>query len=294
MADRPGALVAVGNTSTVLRWGTHHVVKLLDAATPPHWAGLEAGWTASLHALGLPVPEVTDLVESDGRPGIVFRHVPGPTMLERILTAPTTVAGFGRQLADLQHEIHRTRPPDDLPRLRDRLERKTREATTLSASNRRRALAQLDRLPDGDELCHGDLHPGNIILAAEGPVVLDWFDVAIGHRCADVVRTSILIRPRVHTPAPRYLPGSSNPLLERLHRAYLAAYLERSGAELAELARFEVPVAAARLCEPGQHADLVSWLQGLDGQPTPQTAAAAAVTLSAGIHRSDQAAVGGG
>ena len=35
-------------------------------------------------------------------------------------------------------------------------------------------LALIDRLPVDDRLSHGDLHPGNVILTAEGPRLIDW------------------------------------------------------------------------------------------------------------------------
>ena len=36
-------------------------------------------------------------------------------------------------------------------------------------------LALIDRLPPGDGLCHCDLSPGNVIMTAEGPRLVDWF-----------------------------------------------------------------------------------------------------------------------
>lgn len=35
-------------------------------------------------------------------------------------------------------------------------------------------LALIDRLPRGDGLCHCDLSPGNVIMTAEGPKLVDW------------------------------------------------------------------------------------------------------------------------
>ena len=35
-------------------------------------------------------------------------------------------------------------------------------------------LALIDRLPPGDNLCHGDLTPGNVIMTAEGAKLIDW------------------------------------------------------------------------------------------------------------------------
>jgi Ser/Thr protein kinase RdoA (MazF antagonist) len=51
-------------------------------------------------------------------------------------------------------------------------------------------LTLIERLRPGDELCHADLHPGNVIMTADGPRLVDWtgavrapaaFDLACGH-----------------------------------------------------------------------------------------------------------------
>ena len=51
-------------------------------------------------------------------------------------------------------------------------------------------LTLIERLRPGDGLCHGDLHPGNVIMTADGPRLVDWtgavrapaaFDLACGH-----------------------------------------------------------------------------------------------------------------
>ena len=51
-------------------------------------------------------------------------------------------------------------------------------------------LALIERLSPGDELCHGDLHPGNVIMTAAGPRLVDWtgtvrapaaYDLGVSH-----------------------------------------------------------------------------------------------------------------
>ena len=50
-------------------------------------------------------------------------------------------------------------------------------------------MERLAGLPDGDQLCHGDFRPDNLVLTASGPVVLDWMTATRGVPVADVVRT---------------------------------------------------------------------------------------------------------
>ena len=62
-------------------------------------------------------------------------------------------------------------------------------------------LALIDRLPPDERLCHCDLHPGNVIMTAEGPRLIDWtgarrggapLDLACCHfLCTDLVPESL-------------------------------------------------------------------------------------------------------
>jgi aminoglycoside phosphotransferase (APT) family kinase protein len=63
----------------------------------------------------------------------------------------------------------------------------------LPEPQRRVLLERLNRLPHGEALCHGDLHPLNVILAGDGPVVIDWVDASAGNPLADVARTTVLV-----------------------------------------------------------------------------------------------------
>jgi aminoglycoside/choline kinase family phosphotransferase len=49
-------------------------------------------------------------------------------------------------------------------------------------------------MPDGDRLCHGDFHPGNILVAPQGEIIIDWIDAVRGNPLADLARSTILLR----------------------------------------------------------------------------------------------------
>ena len=70
--------------------------------------------------------------------------------------------------------------------------RKIERAQALPDDIRRRVLAALDTFPTGDRICHGDFHPGNILMTVRGEVVIDWIDVTRGNPLADLARTTIL------------------------------------------------------------------------------------------------------
>src|SRR5215210_4707672 len=55
-------------------------------------------------------------------------------------------------------------------------------------------MATLEALPDGDRLCHGDFHPGNILLGDRGPAVIDWTGATRGDPAGDLARTRLLLQ----------------------------------------------------------------------------------------------------
>lgn len=62
-----------------------------------------------------------------------------------------------------------------------------------------------------------DFHPDNVLLAARGPVIIDWPDATRGQPLADVARTSLLLRlgglppgwPRLCAPLPHWRPTAT-------------------------------------------------------------------------------------
>ncbi len=60
---------------------------------------------------------------------------------------------------------------------------------------RKHAIAQhAAGLPDGDQVCHGDFHPDNIMLTPAGPRVIDWNNATSGNPLADIAWTSLILR----------------------------------------------------------------------------------------------------
>ena len=112
-------------------------------------------------ALGNPVPGVHDA----GQGYLVMDRLTGPTMLESALRHPQRIGSYGHLLAQLHIELHRIEAPGWL---------------TTEAAVR------------GDCLLHRDLHPLNVLMTKEGPVVIDWANAARGAPAYDVADTWVL------------------------------------------------------------------------------------------------------
>jgi len=184
-------LIALGRTAEVYAWEDGRILKLCRDGFDPGNADYELHLARIIQASGLPVPAVFDIVEINGRRGIVYERVDGPSMLASMGENPKETPRYMRQLAELHLEMHARSVPE-LPSQRERLQWKIQHAKPLSDALKAAALQALESLPDGDKLCHGDFHPGNVLLTANGPIIIDWIDATRGNPLADVARTYLL------------------------------------------------------------------------------------------------------
>lgn len=265
MARTVGEVIAYGRTSIVRAYGTDSVIKMLRPGVPEHWAEFEAQLTRSVRALQIPAPEVRDVLVIDGHPSIVSERIFGPSMWEMMTADPSSTKSLVATLADVQRQIVRSGPPQGVPDLIRRLCAKITEAEQLDEGERALACDLAESMPRGAALLHGDLHPGNVLMGADGPRVIDWFDAGIGHPVADIVRSSILMRPSPASEDAMHLPGASQELLTRLHHSYVTEFRESLTAASLNIARWEAVIAAGRLNE-GAQADESGLLTLWDGR----------------------------
>jgi aminoglycoside phosphotransferase (APT) family kinase protein len=121
----------------------------------------EAAVMAYARSAGLPVPEVFDVQGAD----LVLERVVGPTMTAALARRPWTLAAQARVLAGLHRAVHDVPAPDWLA----------------------------GPFGGGDALLHLDLHPENVLMTADGPVVIDWTNAARGPAEVDVADAWLVV-----------------------------------------------------------------------------------------------------
>ncbi|MEM9200018.1 MAG: aminoglycoside phosphotransferase family protein [Actinomycetota bacterium] len=269
-SDQLGAPFATGRTSKVYDFGPGAVVKVPGPDVPAAWPAQEARHTDAVRALGAPAPSVLDLVQIDGRDAIVFERVDGPSMWEVLRASPDRASELGSELGRIHLAILGAGVPLGVGGLVDRIALNLEQVTHFDDVERSQSFACLASLPRGAALLHGDLHPGNVLMSTRGPVVIDWFDAAVGHPVADVMRSSLLLRPFDRGAERPHTPGGSVEMLTALHGAYLAAMEPIVGVADTSLATWEAVVAASRLAE-GAEVDEQPLLAIWRHRPMPAT-----------------------
>ena len=245
-----GPLTGSGRTADVHAWGDDRILKLFQDWMPAAAIEREFAITRLAREAGLPVPAAEELVEADGRLGIVFERVRGISMLEILETRPWEIFSMSRLLAELHAKMHASLLPPDSYSQRQRIERGIEWAKDLSEKEKQTIFDMLAQLPDGNVVCHGDFHPDNVLMSDHGPVIIDWMTGTRGHPLGDVARTALLFQtgglpPRVSF-AMRLLINSSRRLI---YSIYLNRYLQIHSGSRREIDAWRLPLLAARLFE---------------------------------------------
>jgi aminoglycoside phosphotransferase (APT) family kinase protein len=259
--------IAEGREAEIYRacgdWPSNAVVRLLRdplAAAQVEW---EATAMIAARSCGIPVPAVYGTTTALGRPGLVMEWVDGRDLFALLGERPWLVLGIGRRLGEVHAALHDVEAPATLPPLRAILGEQI-AAARLPGRLADFALAALDRLPDGERLCHGDFHPANVLMTRAGPVLIDWTGAARGDAAADVARSCLLWRLGSLAPGAPPVLRVLAPFGRRLLiAAYVRGYRRRRPIDQEHVARWQIPRAAARLADgiPEEEAALVRLLE---------------------------------
>lgn len=173
---------AQGRTTVVYDLGDGTVCKLFPAGYPRAYIEHEYRNAVRFRQIGLPAPKAFGLIERDGRTGILYEKLSGRTLRQCTDEAAVSPDDALRLLAGLHARILRAEGTGGMD-YRD----------VLLLVNGDGLRGEIEALPDGDRLLHGDLHPGNIILDERGePHIIDFMNVCCGPALYDIARTYFL------------------------------------------------------------------------------------------------------
>jgi aminoglycoside phosphotransferase (APT) family kinase protein len=255
-----------GREAEIFAWEEGSVLRLLRPALASQSVEREAAAMNAAASCGADVPRVIEVVSVDGRPGLVMERVQGPDLLTLLGRRPWKILWVARITAGEHARLNAAPAPAELPSLRQAVRARIASSELVPARLVPAALAVVDRLPEGDRLCHGDFHPGNLIAAGRRAVTIDWTHATRGDPAADFARTLVVLRASPLPPgASRLLAVLTRFLRGVLVRLYDRSYRRRAGAGLARLDEWMFVRAVERLVEdiPGERRRLLRLIQEL-------------------------------
>ncbi|MCB0077098.1 MAG: phosphotransferase [Anaerolineales bacterium] len=256
MSRKLSSPIAYGRTAEIYTWQNGQVLKLFYDWFQLENIEYERRISQAVHVSGLPVPSVGEIIREKDRNGLIYECVDGVSMLDMLSRKPWNIFRYARRMAELHAGMHASIIQVEIPKQREKIQEKISQVEILPAELQSKILTALEQMPDENRLCHGDFHPGNIMVTEQDEIIIDWIDSTLGSPLADLARTSTIILGSVDA-------GENQSLLMRVfvhlfHRAYLRRYFSlRSGGER-EYSRWLPIVAAARLSENIK--ELEKWL----------------------------------
>lgn len=190
-----GRKVGEGAGSEVYEWGDDQVVKLFKAGESWSTAQYETWATRTIQNSGAPAPEVLGVVMVDERIGIILPRYHGPNLLNLLIEGKVTPESAGEVMGKIHYSLHEPEYKVAIRTFRDwvlgDLSHLGGRGVPEDVLNKVREV--LMTLPEGDTLCHADLHPANVIMTADGPKIVDWINALQGNRWVDISRLHITL-----------------------------------------------------------------------------------------------------
>lgn len=235
-------IIGEGNTAIVYAWETGKALKLFRAGYHEDAVVREYDNALAIRELDFPKPIVYERVVLEERHGIVYERTEGESLLDWVMRTGD-LAGCAQRMATVHRALLEQRV-SGVSDSKDFLRWAIGRAESVDEADREAALARLDRLPDDDTLCHGDLHPANILLTEQGPVIIDFMNICHGDRRYDIARTVYLMQ---YTPVPE---GADNwESFLRMREELTDLYLERMGVTRDEISEYLAIIRIARAGE---------------------------------------------
>lgn len=244
-----------GFTADVEQYDESTLVKIYRDYVPQADIDREVLCTKAVQGLGLPVPEFKGYIQYQNRRAMLIEYIRGQSMMRVLTEGEVSPEDLAEDFACVHYKMHQCRA-GGLEEGKVRLERLLRRSEkNLGTDLTTRCLKLLEKLPEGDRLCHNDFHPGNILYNDNNEMtVIDWSDATCGDPLSDVARTVQMFdygpsaasgnptipTDKISTDAADKIK-SCGQMISRFVRRYEAKYVELCGISFAEYKEIVAP-----------------------------------------------------
>jgi uncharacterized protein (TIGR02172 family) len=196
---------------------------------------------------GLPTPEPKKIIHEKDRIGIIYEKINGGPLLKIAMGNLFAVKKILSKMAKLQYKINSIKYDNDTYTFKKYLKRAIKGNEFITEIEKKNMKEYINKLPNGNKVCHGDLHPDNILFSNSKYYIIDWMTGMRGLMAADVARTETILK-NAEIPGKmmffiRILLGIAQNKMAKMH------VREYCGMKKEELDIWKLPLYVARLNE---------------------------------------------
>jgi len=143
--------------------------------------------------LGLPVPKIYDMVEIDGKYGILMEYIIGVPIGEIVFKDQNKFQEYLIKSIEIQINLNNI-IANTFPSMKEILIRNIYHVSEIEITYKQKILDKLEEIYFNNFLCHGDFHFNNLLETSNGIKIIDWVNSSAGNIEADICRTYLLYK----------------------------------------------------------------------------------------------------
>ena len=210
------------------------------------------------------VPTVYEYIEVDGRPAEVMQKISGGTMLEHMTRHPLTMIKENKRFAKLHVQLLSIASDCDIYTRESNFDYLKSQPLLIAKELFDFVMKLFSELPKGKNICHGDFHPGNILIQDGRDYIIDWSGACLSRDISDIAHTYLLM---THVPV---IPGQSYVQYKILSiagsymaRSYLKEVMKLMKVDLAEFSKWTVVMSLFRVYYglPSEKAERIRYME---------------------------------
>lgn len=244
-----GKLIGEGRQAKVYEWGRNEIIKIFDSSVLNSDIENEYKKSIVAYELGIPSPYVKEIVDINGKRGIVYEKLVGSTLLKTMKNNVFKIKKSIQMVAENHVKLSKYNTnelPDIKKIIKDSMNRI--DENILDEDKKKLINDYIDRLPEINGLCHVDFHPDNIIITKSGPKIIDWCNAASGDPCADAAVTAIIFTLCNNPPGTGKVINVLSKVLARyMKKVYINQYCKLAQKTVEEINKWMLPAAVLRL-----------------------------------------------
>ena len=256
-----GELLGSGAGSDVYAYGDDKVCKLYKQGVDS--AEYEYKITLDAYQKGLPAPKVYEIIEHNGRFGIIMERMKGMSWMSIMLENITScnLKGMSNQeifysaanidliknTAKIIYNLHQKKC-DLIETAKGSLTAACKYNAYLNDEEKNMIYARIEALPDGDSVCHGDPNPGNFISQNEKVYIIDWNNCVTGHAMYDIAEYILMMQyADVSIQLPKHIMHFISECKNDFGKVFLDEYIKLSHMDLTGMEMWFVPLLVSKM-----------------------------------------------
>lgn len=140
------------------------------------------------------VPHIYEYLLVDNKNAQLMERIDGPELLTEWIKHPFFEKKQTDEFSNMHYGILQIETDNSIPSLNEFLNYFFENVKIdLDENKLKQIRSMFQELPAKQNICHGDFHPGNILVAKDQKVIIDWSGVHTGNPISDVANTYLLM-----------------------------------------------------------------------------------------------------